>query len=59
MIEIKSEREISFIEHSGRIVRVVLEEVKKISVPSITTEELDKKAEEIIKSFGARSAFKG
>lgn len=59
MIEIKSEREISFIEHSGRIVKVILEEVKKISGPGITTEELDKKAEEIIESFGARSAFKG
>lgn len=59
MIEVKSEREIGFIEESARIVRAVLEQVKKISVPGVTTEELNRSAEEIIESFGARSAFKG
>ncbi len=59
MIEIKSEREIAIIESAGRIVRLVLTEIQKIARPGETTAELDKKAEEIIKGFNARSAFKG
>ncbi|MFH1854293.1 MAG: type I methionyl aminopeptidase [Candidatus Omnitrophota bacterium] len=59
MIEIKSEREILIIERAGKIVRTALVEVSKIAKPGVTTGELDKKAEEIIKGFNARSAFKG
>ncbi|MBU1888333.1 MAG: type I methionyl aminopeptidase [Candidatus Omnitrophica bacterium] len=59
MIEIKSESEVSLIQEAGRIVKAVLEEVSKIAVPGRTTGELDRKAEELIKGFNARSAFKG
>lgn len=59
MIEIKSESEISLIREAGRIVRIVLEETSGIARPGITTGGLDTKAEEIIRKFKARSAFKG
>ena len=59
MIEIKSGREIALIEAAGNIVRLVLDEIKRLAKPGVTTERLDKKAEEIIRNFGARSAFKG
>ncbi len=59
MIEIKSESEIALIEEAGGIVKKVIDEIKKIARPSATTAKLDKKAEEVIKDFGARSAFKG
>ena len=59
MIEIKSEREIALIEEAGQVVRVVLEEMRKIAGLGRTTQELDKKGEKIIKAFNARSAFKG
>ena len=59
MIEIKSEAEIALVEAAGKIVRVVLQEIKKIARSGMTTGGLGKKADEIIKGFGARSAFKG
>ena len=59
MIEIRSEREIALIEAAGKIVRIVLREMKKIARLGVATEELDKKADQIIKEFNARPAFKG
>ena len=59
MIEIKSEAEIALVEAAGKIVRVVLQEIKKIARSGMTTGGLGKKADEIIKGFGARPAFKG
>jgi len=59
LIEIKSESEILLIEEAGKIVKIVLEEIKKIARIGIRTEELDKKAEEVIRGFKARPAFKG
>ncbi|MBU1062028.1 MAG: type I methionyl aminopeptidase [Candidatus Omnitrophica bacterium] len=59
MIDIKSEDEIALIKKAGSIVRVVLQEIEKIALPEVTTRELDKKAEIIIKDFDAKSAFKG
>jgi len=59
MIEIKSESEISRIKEAGKIVRSVIEEISKSARPGVATGELDKKAGQIIKGFGARSAFKG
>lgn len=59
MIEIKTEREISLIKEAGRIVRIALQEIEKIAKPGITTGELDKKGETIIKEFNARAAFRG
>ncbi|MBU0759475.1 MAG: type I methionyl aminopeptidase [Candidatus Omnitrophica bacterium] len=59
MIEIKSESEVSLIQEAGRIVKAVLEEVSSAAAPGVTTGELDRKAEELIKRFNARPAFKG
>jgi methionyl aminopeptidase len=59
MIEIKSKNEISLMEEAGKIVRNVLEEVSKSVRPGVTTGALDKKADQIIRDFKARAAFKG
>lgn len=59
MIEIKSESEISLINEAGKIVKVILGEISKSAKPGVTTAELDRIAEEMIRSFNARSAFKG
>lgn len=59
MIDIKSEDELRLIRETGSIVRIVLEELKKVANPGVATIELDKKAISLIKKFNARSAFKG
>ncbi len=59
MIDIKSEDEISHISEAGKIVRQVLEELKRAANPGVTTLDLAKKAEDIIRKHNARPAFKG
>lgn len=59
MIILKSERELRYMRDAGRIVAGTLEEVKKATRPDVTTQELDKVAEEYIKGAGAIPAFKG
>ena len=59
MIILKSEREINYLRDAGRIVAETHQEVKKAIKPGVTTLELDKIAEEYIKSRGAIPAFKG
>lgn len=59
MIILKSERELRYMRDAGRIVAGTLEEVKKAARPDVTTQELDKVAEEYIKGAGAIPAFKG
>jgi methionyl aminopeptidase len=59
MIILKSERELRYMRDAGRIVAGALEEVKKATRPDVTTQELDKVAEEYIKGAGAIPAFKG
>lgn len=59
MIILKSEREIRYMRDAGRIVAGALEDVKKAVKPEVTTQELDKVAEEYIKGAGAVPAFKG
>src|SRR5438128_10551074 len=44
---------------SGHIVRQVLDELKKMVAPGVTTMDLEKVAEQKIKEFGAKPAFKG
>lgn len=44
---------------SGRIVRQVLDHVKTLVKPGVTTMDLEKAAEKKIKELGARPAFKG
>ncbi len=59
MIEIKSENELKLISEAGKIVKLILEELKASAKPGATTADLEQKAVEFIKKFNARSAFKG
>ncbi|BBB91381.1 MAG TPA: type I methionyl aminopeptidase [Methylomusa anaerophila] len=59
MIILKSQREISYLREAGKIVAETLNEVKKAVKPEITTQELDRIAEQYIKSRGGIPAFKG
>lgn len=45
--------------NAGKILAIVLTEIIKLVKPGITTLELDKKAEDLILSYGAKPAFKG
>jgi methionyl aminopeptidase len=59
VIIIKSPREIDQLKRSNAIVVEVFKELKKVIAPGIATKELDRIAEEIIRSKGALPAFKG
>jgi methionyl aminopeptidase len=59
MITLKSEREIEVMRDSGKITARVLQELKKVIAPGMTTMELDKIAEASIRRQGAIPAFKG
>ncbi|MEK7306397.1 MAG: type I methionyl aminopeptidase [Nitrospirota bacterium] len=59
MIILKSDREIEKISVACRVVVGALKELKKEIKAGITTEELDRIAEEYILSKGAKPAFKG
>ena len=49
-ISIKSEREIELMKEAGRILALTHEELKKAIKPGITTYEIDKLGEEVIRS---------
>jgi len=55
----KSAGEIEKMRRSGRIVRQVLEHVRAIVAPGVTTMDLERAAEQKIKDLGAKPAFKG
>ncbi len=59
MIIIKSKREIEQLKKSSAIVAEVFEKIKKAIEPGVQTKELDRIAEDIIRSKGAIPAFKG
>jgi methionyl aminopeptidase len=59
MPELKSDREIEVMREAGRIVGEVLDLMGRKIAPGITTAELDREAEEYIRSRGAEPAFKG
>ena len=59
MIILKSQRELNYLRDAGRIVAETLAEIKKAAQPDVTTLELDRIAEQYIKSKGATPAFKG
>ncbi|MCG0276115.1 MAG: type I methionyl aminopeptidase [Thermosediminibacteraceae bacterium] len=59
MVILKSRREIEIMRKAGKVVALVLEELKKHIKPGVTTGELDRIAEEIILKNGALPAFKG
>jgi methionyl aminopeptidase len=55
----KSQSEIEKMQRSGRVVRQVLDELRAMVAPGVTTMDLEKTAERRIKEFGAKPAFKG
>ena len=59
MIFLKSPREIEIMRRANLIVAEVLQEVKKLIAPGITTLELDALAEELTYKKKAKPAFKG
>ena len=59
MITIKSKREISLMRNSGKVAAAVLEALKRAVEPGITTAELDKMAEKLIRRAGGEPAFLG
>lgn len=59
MISIKTEEEIKIMREAGRILATALKGVEKQVKPGITTLELDRAAEALILSMGAKPAFKG
>lgn len=59
MIILKSSREIQLMREAGKIVALVLEKMRESVKPGITTADLDRLAEDIIKKNGARPLFKG
>jgi methionyl aminopeptidase len=55
----KSASEIERMRHSGRIVRQVLDELRSLVAPGVTTMDLERAAEKQIAALGAKPAFKG
>ena len=59
MIHIRSPREIAQLRKANAIVAGVLQRIRGEVVPGMTTRELDRMAEDYIRSKGALAAFKG
>ncbi|HHY24166.1 MAG TPA: type I methionyl aminopeptidase [Clostridiaceae bacterium] len=59
MITIKSENEINIMRKAGEITAIVLEKLKEVISPGVTTLELDRIAEELIEKYEAKPSFKG
>src|SRR5437867_3280413 len=59
MINCKSQAELDKMRRSGQIVRQVLDVVKALVAPGVSTMDLEHAAEEEIRELGAKPAFKG
>ena len=59
MIICKTPREIDIMREAGRIVALAHQEVQKHIKPGVTTKQLDKIVEDVIRSQGAIPSFKG
>jgi methionyl aminopeptidase len=59
MINCKSHAELEKMRRSGQIVRQVLQSVKALVAPGVSTMDLERVAEEKIRELGAKPAFKG
>ena len=59
MITIKTQEEIQIIREGGKILATTIKELEKLAKPGVTTLELDRAAEALILSAGAKPAFKG
>lgn len=59
MIHIKTKEEIELMRQSNRLVAKLLEHLRQMVAPGITTAQLDAAAEEFIRKHGATPTFKG
>ena len=59
MIFVKSQRELDKMRRAGEVVALVLKKLSENIAPGVTTIELDRMAEEVIRSKGAIPTFKG
>ena len=59
MISLKSKREIKIIQEAAQVLKKVFIEVQQAVQANVTTNELDRIAEDVIKKCGAEPAFKG
>jgi methionyl aminopeptidase len=59
MIPIKTDHEIEAMRRSGQIAAAVLDELARLCAPGVTTADLDARAQQRIRDWGARSAFYG
>jgi len=59
MIDIKSEDELNLISEAGKVVKLVLEDLRHAARPGMTTADLERRAVETIKKSNVRSAFHG
>jgi len=59
MIVIKSEKEIELMKEPCRIVALALQKMEESIKPGMTTKDLDKIAETVLKQNGAKPSFKG
>ena len=59
MIIGKSQKEIDKMRASGQLVGRVLQELRALAAPGITTLEVDRAAEKMIRDAGAYPTFKG
>jgi len=57
MIKIKTEEEISIMRDGGKMLASILKDLAKAVKPGITTQDLNKLAQELVLKFGARPAF--
>jgi methionyl aminopeptidase len=55
----KSQSEIAKMQRAGRVVRQVLDELRAMVSPGVTTMDLERTAERRMKELGAKPAFKG
>ena len=56
-VTIKSNREIELMREAGRILAIVHDELEKAIKPGITTKQIDRLGEEIIRSYGCIPSF--
>ena len=56
-ITIKSPREIELMTEAGRILEIVHEEMEKALRPGMTTKDIDRLGEEVIRSYGCIPSF--
>src|SRR5438552_3026283 len=59
MIILKSEREIGYMREAGQILATTLQEVRAAVEPGVSTMDLDRLAEKLIRQAGGKPSFKG